>query len=61
MSWPGTINITVISATAVPSADLNGKSDPFVKVTCGKIVNKTKVIEKTLTPQWNESKLLFIF
>lgn len=36
--------------------DLNGKSDPFMKITAGKgWKRKTKVRKETLTPKWTDA------
>lgn len=52
----GKLTVTVISATGLPSADSNGKSDPFAKVYLNsENVYKTKTKKKTLEPTWNES------
>ena len=55
MSWSGTVQIEVISATGIPAADLNGKSDPYVVVKFGPRTLKTRSISKTLNPVWNQS------
>lgn len=48
--------VTIKKATGLASFDSNGFSDPFVifKIN-GKEVGKTKIIKKTLNPEWNES------
>eukprot|EP00808_Paulinella_micropora_P000340 g32402.t1 len=55
VSTVGTLVVTVISGTRLPAMDSGKTSDPYVKVTVGKVTNKTKVIKKTLEPQWNQS------
>ena len=52
------LTIRVVEAKDLMAADLNGKSDPYVKIKdvpglVGKGA-KTKVIKKTLNPVWNE-------
>eukprot|EP01130_Rhizamoeba_saxonica_P010616 TRINITY_DN4368_c0_g1_i1.p1 TRINITY_DN4368_c0_g1~~TRINITY_DN4368_c0_g1_i1.p1 ORF type:complete len:309 (-),score=55.01 TRINITY_DN4368_c0_g1_i1:43-969(-) len=51
--------ITVVGASNVPSADLNGKSDPYCKLkdVTGLIGEdrKTKTKKKTLNPTWNHT------
>jgi len=37
------------------AADLNGKSDPYVKLKCGGKKAKTKVVNKSLNPEWDET------
>jgi len=51
----GTLMIRVVEAQDLPSADRNGTSDPYVKVSVGKKnIYRTKTIKKTLSPRWNE-------
>ncbi|KAA8913371.1 C2 domain-containing protein [Sphaerosporella brunnea] len=51
----GTLRVDILDAANLPSADRNGKSDPFcVFELDGKEVHKTKVQKKTLHPSWNE-------
>ncbi|KAK5107307.1 hypothetical protein LTR62_001400 [Meristemomyces frigidus] len=51
----GTLRIDVLDAADLPSADRNGKSDPFCKFSLhGEEIYKTKVQKKTLNPAWNE-------
>ena len=56
-----TLNIKIIEANDIPSMDLNGFSDPYIKLymlgkkekeKIGEV--KTKIIKKTLNPFWNE-------
>jgi Ca2+-dependent lipid-binding protein len=51
----GILELDILSASQLMSADRNGKSDPFV---VGYLNNtkifKTKTIKKTLDPEWNE-------
>ncbi len=56
----GVLQITFISASNLSSADRNGLSDPYCMIprnffvdTKGREV-RTKVIRKTLSPEWNE-------
>ncbi|KAK3694268.1 C2 domain-containing protein [Podospora appendiculata] len=52
----GNLRVDVLDAKDLPSADSNGKSDPYVKFDFnGEEVFKTKVQKKTLHPAWNES------
>ncbi|KAK2592889.1 Tricalbin-2 [Conoideocrella luteorostrata] len=51
----GKLRVDVLDAVELPSADRNGKSDPYCKFDLnGQEVYKTKVIKKTLNPTWNE-------
>src|SRR3569833_1949040 len=55
MNNMGNLRVDVLDATDLPSADSNGKSDPYCKFELnGQEVFKTKVQKKTLTPVWNE-------
>ena len=56
-----TLNIQILEAKNVPSMDLNGKSDPYIKLyllgmkpkeKIGEV--KTKIIKETLNPIWND-------
>lgn len=51
----GNLRVDVLDAEDLPSADSNGKSDPYCKFELnGQDVFKTKVQKKTLHPAWNE-------
>jgi hypothetical protein len=51
----GALRVDILDAANLPSADRNGKSDPFcVFELDGKEIHKTKVQKKTLHPAWNE-------
>ncbi|KAG6005516.1 hypothetical protein E4U54_000324 [Claviceps lovelessii] len=51
----GNLRVDVLNGVDLPSADRNGKSDPYCKFELnGQEVFKTKVIKKTLNPVWNE-------
>ncbi|KAI5851685.1 C2 domain-containing protein [Morchella snyderi] len=51
----GTVRVDILDAANLPSADRNGKSDPFcVFKLDDKEIHKTKVQKKTLHPAWNE-------
>lgn len=51
----GKLRVDVLDAMDLPSADRNGKSDPYCKFELnGDEVYKTKVQKKTLQPAWNE-------
>ena len=51
----GLLRVDVLDAQNLPSADSNGKSDPYVKFEFnGQEVFKSKTQKKTLNPTWNE-------
>lgn len=51
----GSLRVDVLDAEGLPSADSNGKSDPYAKFELnGEDVFKTKTQKKTLSPVWNE-------
>lgn len=51
----GTLRVDILDAANLPSADRNGKSDPFCTFELnGDKVHKTEVQKKTLHPAWNE-------
>ncbi|XP_010096488.2 C2 and GRAM domain-containing protein At1g03370 isoform X1 [Morus notabilis] len=46
--------VRVMEARNLPAMDLNGLSDPYVKLQLGKQRSKTKVVKKSLKPCWGE-------
>ncbi|KAI8904668.1 C2 domain-containing protein [Gorgonomyces haynaldii] len=58
----GILQFDIIQASGVIAADSNGTSDPFVvcKIN-GKQFYKTKTIQRTLNPVWNEKASVEIF
>ncbi|XXG83764.1 hypothetical protein AAC387_Pa10g1447 [Persea americana] len=54
-SQSGWIELVLIEARDLIAADLRGTSDPYVRVQYGNIKKSTKVIYKTLNPQWNQT------
>lgn len=51
----GKLRVDILDAADLPSADRNGKSDPYCKFELnGQEIYKTKVQKKTLNPSWNE-------
>lgn len=51
----GNLRVDILDGVDLPSADRNGKSDPYCKFELNDHdVFKTKVIKKTLSPVWNE-------
>ncbi|KYQ96901.1 hypothetical protein DLAC_04218 [Tieghemostelium lacteum] len=57
-SGTAVVTIKIVNARNLIAADLNGKSDPFVRVRVPGVDKKkaptTKVIQKNLNPDWNE-------
>lgn len=51
----GLIELVLIEARDLVAADLRGTSDPYVRVQYGNLKRKTKVIDKTLNPQWYQT------
>lgn len=51
----GWIELVLIEARDLVAADLRGTSDPYVRVHYGNIKKRTKVVYKTLSPQWNQT------
>ncbi|KAJ4326786.1 Tricalbin-2 [Fusarium piperis] len=51
----GKLRVDILDGADLPSADRNGKSDPYCKFELnGQEIYKTKVQKKTLNPTWNE-------
>ncbi|RDA89729.1 hypothetical protein CP533_6852 [Ophiocordyceps camponoti-saundersi (nom. inval.)] len=51
----GKLRVDILDGVDLPSADRNGKSDPYCRFELnGSDVYKTKIIKKTLSPVWNE-------
>ena len=51
----GTLRIYLKEGLDLKAADSNGKSDPYVKASCGGKELKSKVIKKDLNPKWYEA------
>nr|CAB3472369.1 unnamed protein product [Digitaria exilis] len=51
----GWIELAILEARDLVAADLRGTSDPYVRVQYGNKKKRTKVIYKTLSPQWNQT------
>jgi Ca2+-dependent lipid-binding protein len=49
------LNLRVIEATGVPKMDLIGSCDPFVILQVEGKEQRTRVLDNTLQPKWNES------
>ncbi|XP_069137970.1 uncharacterized protein [Argopecten irradians] len=51
----GRLLVLILEACHLQPSDDNGKSDPFCEVSMGVQEHKTKVINSTLNPKWNQS------
>lgn len=51
----GLLEVALLEARDLVAADLRGTSDPFVSLHCGNEKRTTKVVHKTLYPQWNQT------
>ncbi|GAB4832789.1 hypothetical protein Ancab_006805 [Ancistrocladus abbreviatus] len=58
----GVLSVTVISADDLPPTDLMGKADPYVvlKMKKSETWNKTRVVNESLNPVWNQTFDLLI-
>ncbi|XP_010265120.1 PREDICTED: synaptotagmin-5 [Nelumbo nucifera] len=54
-SGNGWIELVLIEARDLIAADLRGTSDPYVRVHYGNLKKRTKIMFKTLNPQWNQT------
>ncbi|XP_039767104.1 multiple C2 and transmembrane domain-containing protein 1 isoform X3 [Ornithorhynchus anatinus] len=52
--WRGIVSITLIEGKGLKAMDSNGLSDPYVKFRLGHQKYKSKIMPKTLNPQWRE-------
>ncbi|KAL5972422.1 hypothetical protein ACLOJK_041676 [Asimina triloba] len=48
------LSVHVIEARNLPAMDLNGTSDPYVRIQLGRYRFRTKVVKKCLNPWWDE-------
>lgn len=51
----GWIVLVLVEARDLIAADWRGTSDPYVRVQYGNLKKRTKVVYKTLNPQWNQT------
>lgn len=57
----GYLDLDIVSAAGLLSADRNGKSDPYIVIIVNdKHVYKSHIIQKTLDPVWNEHTQIYI-
>ncbi|KAM1740389.1 hypothetical protein EV2_016335 [Malus domestica] len=54
-SGNGWVELVLIEAKDLIAADMSGTSDPYVRVEYGNLKKQTKVMYKTLNPQWNQT------
>lgn len=54
-SGNGWVELSLIEARDLIAADLRGTSDPYVRVQYGNLKRRTKVMYRTLNPQWNQT------
>ncbi|XP_062985672.1 multiple C2 and transmembrane domain-containing protein 1 isoform X2 [Elgaria multicarinata webbii] len=59
--WRGIVSITLIEGRELRAMDPNGLSDPYVKFRLGHQKCKSKIMPKTLNPQWREQFDLHIY
>ncbi|KAI5613254.1 multiple C2 and transmembrane domain-containing protein 1 [Silurus asotus] len=52
--WRGIVSISLIEGRNLQPMDTNGLSDPYVKFRMGHQKYKSKIIHKSLNPQWRE-------
>ncbi|CAN8267052.1 unnamed protein product [Cochlearia groenlandica] len=48
------LQVRVLEARNLPAMDLNGYSDPYVRLQLGKQRSRTKVVKKNLNPKWSD-------
>ena len=53
----GRLYVQLLSGSNLPSADRNGKSDPYVKMFLGGQERKSKTIKATLDPVWGPNEV----
>ncbi|XP_048445693.1 synaptotagmin-2 isoform X1 [Pyrus x bretschneideri] len=51
----GWVELVLIEGKDLIAADIRGTSDPYVKVQYGNLKKQTKVMYKTLNPQWHQT------
>ncbi|NWI14463.1 MCTP1 protein, partial [Crypturellus soui] len=52
--WQDIVSVTLIEGRELKAMDANGLSDPYVKFRLGHQKYKSKIVPKTLNPQWRE-------
>lgn len=51
----GLVELVLIEGRDLFAADLRGTSDPYVRIHYGNLKRRTKVVYKTLNPQWHQT------
>lgn len=54
-SQGGLIELVLIEGRDLVAADIRGTSDPYVRVLYGNLKRRTKVMYRTLSPQWHQT------
>lgn len=54
------LNVEVIQAKNLRSADFMGKSDPYCEIVVNENMRRTKTIEQSLNPEWNAKFAFFV-
>ena len=55
------LKVSIESARDLPSADMDGSSDPYVIVRMGKASSQTPVVPKNLNPTWHHRAILPLY
>lgn len=50
------VHVTLVKAVDLPSADFNGKSDPYVVFKVGGTTHKSTIIPANLNPEWSPAE-----
>eukprot|EP01124_Arcella_intermedia_P028328 TRINITY_DN5730_c0_g1_i8.p1 TRINITY_DN5730_c0_g1~~TRINITY_DN5730_c0_g1_i8.p1 ORF type:complete len:619 (+),score=154.29 TRINITY_DN5730_c0_g1_i8:76-1932(+) len=53
--YGGYVQLQLLGGLDLPSADLNGFSDPYCVITLGAQTCQTRIIQANLNPEWNET------
>uniref|UniRef100_A0A670J848 Multiple C2 and transmembrane domain-containing protein 1 n=1 Tax=Podarcis muralis TaxID=64176 RepID=A0A670J848_PODMU len=59
--WRGIVSVTLIEGRELKAMDPNGLSDPYVKFRLGHQKYKSKIMPKTLNPQWKRQFDLHLY
>jgi len=52
---PGFLLVHLLKGVNLISADINGSSDPYVAISVGNSTIRSRIVEKSLNPEWNET------
>lgn len=55
----GGLKLHLKRGVGLMAADLNGKSDPYVKVSAGGQTTRTRIMKATLNPEWDQTLSLY--